>query len=173
MTGTVYWLTGLSGAGKSTIGKALQTQLQNQGQTVVFLDGDEMREMLGVEGAFSYDSRKQLSFTYSRLCNLLAKQSLNVVCATISMFEDVRQWNRSNITKYKEVYIQCSEDTLFKRDTKGIYHRYKNEDMSEVAGFNLQVEVPKNPDLILQNDGAHSPGQLAKQIAELSEVYAE
>lgn len=156
----VYWLTGLSGAGKTTIGRLWRDELHRSGETVVFLDGDEMRSVFGVGLGFSGADRRKLAESYGRLCALLSNQGVTVVCCTISMFHSVRAWNRSNIPGYYEVYIQASMDTLRQRDQKGLYSR--NAD--NVAGVGLQVELPDTADLILDNNGARTPEE---QIAIL------
>lgn len=149
----VYWLTGLSGAGKTTIGRLWRDELRGLGQTVIFLDGDEMRSVFGVGLGFSGADRQKLAESYGRLCALLAGQGVTVVCCTISMFRSVREWNRANIPGYYEVYIEASMDTLRRRDQKGLYS--KNAD--NVAGVGLQVELPDAPDLILDNNGDRTP----------------
>lgn len=84
--GRVIWLTGLSGAGKTTLARALLKYLPR----AVLLDGDELREALGVAtSGFDAASRKKLALTYARLAGLLARQGLTVVVATISLFHDV------------------------------------------------------------------------------------
>lgn len=165
--GQVYWITGLSGSGKTTISKLLVAQIRAKKANVILLDGDEMREMLGVNGAFTYEERKKLAFTYSRLCRLLSEQGQIVVCATISMFEEVRSWNRQNLINYKEIYLKCLKSTLIERDEKGIYQKLENNQLSNVAGFDVSVEEPRNPDLVLNNDGALSPQQLVEAILHI------
>lgn len=103
----VYWLTGLSGAGKTTIGRLWRDRLRERGETVVFLDGDEMRSVFGTGLGFNAADRRRLAESYGRLCALLAGQGVTVVCCTISMFHSVRAWNRANIPGYYEVYIQA------------------------------------------------------------------
>lgn len=162
----VYWLTGLSGAGKTTIGRLWRDELRRSGETVVFLDGDEMRSVFGGGFGFAAEDRRKLAGSYGRLCALLAGQGLTVVCCTISMFDSVRAWNRDNIPGYFEVYIQASMDTLRRRDQKGLYSR----NAANVAGVGLQVEEPKTPDLILDNNGQRTP---AEQIAILRQAVEE
>ena len=89
----------------------------------------------------------------ARLCELLSRQGMTVVCCTISMFDSVRKWNREHIPGYFEVYIKVSMDTLRRRDQKGLYSR----EIQDVAGVHFQVEEPKTPDLILENDGQRTP----------------
>lgn len=156
----VYWLTGLSGAGKTTIGRLWRDELRRSGETVVFLDGDEMRSVFGVGLGFSGADRRKLAESYGRLCALLSNQGVTVVCCTISMFHSVRAWNRANIPGYYEVYIQASMDTLRRRDQKGLY----SQNADNVAGVGLQVELPDAPDLVLDNNGGRTPEE---QIAIL------
>lgn len=162
----VYWLTGLSGAGKTTIGRLWRDELRRRGRTVVFLDGDEMRAVFGVGLGFSGADRRRLAESYGRLCALLAGQGVTVVCCTISMFHSVREWNRANIPGYFEVYIQASMDTLRRRDQKGLY----SQKADNVAGVGLQVELPDAPDLVLDNNGGKTPEE---QIAVLRAAALE
>lgn len=152
-TGRVYWLTGLSGAGKTTIGRLWYEKLKDEGETVVFLDGDELRQVFGDDLGYSTTDRHKSAMRNSRLCALLAKQGITVVCCTISMFDSVRKWNRENILGYLEIYVKASMDTLYKRDQKGLYSRNERD----VVGVCGQVEEPKIPDLILENDGHKTP----------------
>ena len=158
----VYWLTGLSGAGKTTIGRLWYEELKKSGEKVVLLDGDELRAVFG--GGFGFTA--ELGMSYGRLCALLAAQGFTVVCCTISMFHSVRAWNRANIPGYYEVYIQASMDTLRQRDQKGLYSR----NAENVAGVGLQVEMPSTPDLILDNNGQSTPEE---QVALLCRAAKE
>ena len=162
----VYWLTGLSGAGKTTIGRLWYQELKESGAPVVFLDGDELRAVFGGGFGFTPEARRKLAMSYGRLCALLSSQGFTVVCCTISMFDSVRAWNRANIPGYFEVYIQASMETLRRRDQKGLY----SQNADNVAGVGFQVEAPKTPDLILDNNGQHTPQQ---QLARLRQAAEE
>ena len=162
----VYWLTGLSGAGKTTIGRLWYEKLKEQGETAVFLDGDELRQVFGGDLGFTESDRRKSAMRNARLCALLARQGLTVVCCTISMFADVRSWNRENIPGYFEVYVKASMETLRNRDQKGLYSRGDRD----VAGVHFQVEEPKCPDLILENDGQKTPEE---QVAILQIAVTE
>ena len=161
MNGKTYWLTGLSGAGKTTIGRLWYKKLRQSGVIAVFLDGDELRQVFGGSLGYSLEDRQKMAMNYARLCALLSKQGLTVVCCTISMFDSVRAWNRENIPGYVEVYIEASMETLRRRDQKGLYSTGKQN----VAGVDFQVELPKAPDLILDNNGEKSPEE---QVAILA-----
>lgn len=165
MSGTVYWITGLAGAGKSTIGKALYNQLSKQFDNLVFLDGDEIREIFGNDLGYSEEDRRKNAFRISRLCKYLSDQGIHVVCSTISMFHDVRDWNRKHITNYKEIYLKVPIDLLVKRDQKGLYSKAISGEITNVLGITSNFEEPKAPDLVLHNDGSRSPEAMAEAIA--------
>ena len=162
----VYWITGLSGAGKTTVGRLWYKKLKEQGEAAVFLDGDELRQVFGDDLGYTEEDRRKSAMRNARLCAMLARQGLTAVCCTISMFDDVRAWNRENIPGYFEVYIKVSMETLRNRDQKGLYSQADRD----VAGVHFQVEEPKCPDLILENDGQKTP---AEQIAILQAAVTE
>lgn len=155
--GYVYWITGLSGAGKTTIGKLFYEKLKKEYPNTVFLDGDILRQVFGDDLGYTREERIKCAMRYAKLCDMLQKQDLNVVCCTISMFDSIRDWNRENIENYREIYVKVSMETLMKRDQKGLYSGTGIEKHKEVAGVQFAIEEPKNPDLILENDGALTP----------------
>ena len=164
--GTVYWITGLSGAGKTTIGRLFYQKLKEESPGTVFLDGDTMREVFGADLGYTEADRRKCAMRYARLCDMLQKQGLNVVCCTISMFDAVREWNRENIGEYREIYVKVSMDTLYRRDQKGLYSGNTAESEKDVAGVHILFEEPKSPDLVLENDGAVTPEEQAGRMVE-------
>ena len=162
--GNVYWITGLSGAGKTSIGKLFFEKIKQEEPNTIFLDGDELRLILNVGSSFSMESRLALSYRYSKLCNLLANQKLNVVIATISMFEEIRVWNKKNIINYNEVYIKVPMNVLIKRDKKRLYSKAIKGETNNVIGIDIQFHEPMNPDLICFNDGSKSIQKIAEEI---------
>ena len=102
--GRVYWITGLSGAGKTTIGTALYRQLKGNMDNVVLLDGDAIRKALGNDLGYSDAERRKVAYRNGGICKLLSDQGIHVVCCTISMYDEVRNWNRKNIEELRGVY---------------------------------------------------------------------
>lgn len=155
MNGTTYWITGLSGAGKTTVGVKLRDYLTDKGKQVVLLDGDEIREVLKNED-YTKDGRIKIALQYGGLSNWLNKQGYDVVACTVSMFDIVRDWNRNSIENYKEIYLKLPIEELIRRDQKGIYSDALQGNENNVCGINLDVELPKTPDLIIENYGSIS-----------------
>ncbi len=152
--GCVYWITGLSGAGKTTLGRALWQRLRAAGRSAIFLDGDMLREVIAEDLGHNLASRRKSAMRNARLCRLLASQGGDVVCPTISMFHEVQRWNRQNIPNYREIYLRVPMDELQRRDAKGIYAAAGRGELSDVVGLDVAAELPEAPDLVLDNFGA-------------------
>ena len=162
--GRVFWITGLSGAGKTTVGRALCARLRAAGRPVVFLDGDALRAAISEDLGHNAGSRQQSAMRNARLCRLLADQGTDVVCATISLFHDVQRWNRANIPGYREIYLQVPIDELRRRDSKGIYAGAHRGELRDVVGLDVPAEIPEAPDLVLDNHGAIEPAVAVDRI---------
>jgi adenylylsulfate kinase len=160
--GVVIWITGLSGAGKSSVSRELADQLRAHGHNPVVLDGDEVRAVLGVTNGFDAASRRRLALTYGRLCRWLSEQGHVVVCATISLYREVHEWNRAHLARYVEVLLDVPVAELARRNSKGLYGT--NSTARDVAGVDLAVDFPTTPDLVLPNAGAMTPESSARKI---------
>ena len=158
-TGTVYFFTGLSGAGKTTIGGLFHRRLKATKPNVVLLDGDEIRVAFGEDVGYTQDERLRWAGRIFRVCKLLSGQGIDVVVCSIAMYDSVRRWNRENILNYKEIYIKVSKDTLLQRNQKGLYTAGKN-----VVGIDLPFEEPQSPDLVVPNDGGRTPLELVEEL---------
>ena len=149
----VVWITGLSGAGKTTLAQAIVKHLRDNGQHVIFLDGDELRDILNrpLNNVQSHDreSRLALAMQYAQLCRMLAMQGVIVVIATISLFKEIHSWNRKNLPGYFEVYIKVPLEELRRRDPKSIYQRFNCGEIKNVAGLDLKIDEPLNAHLII------------------------
>jgi adenylylsulfate kinase-like enzyme/phosphohistidine swiveling domain-containing protein len=152
--GRVFWITGLSGAGKTTVGRELWSRLRAAGRPVTFLDGDALRTVIAEDLGHSASNRLVSAMRNARLCRLLAGQGFDVVCATISLFHEVQRWNRENIPNYREIYLRVPMEELRRRDSKGIYAGAQRGDARDVVGLDVPAEAPEAPDLVLDNYGA-------------------
>lgn len=149
----VIWITGYPGAGKTTVGTALYHTLKKKRSNVVLLDGDVLREAICEDQGYSLEDRKKIAMKYARLCKVLSDQGLIVICCTISMFEQVWQWNREHIINYFEIYLRTTFNILRKRDKKHLYSKFELGKENQIIGLDLQVTEPIQSNLILDNSG--------------------
>lgn len=152
-SGRVFWITGLSGAGKTTVGRELWRRLRAAGHSAIFLDGDMLREVIAKDLGHSHGNRRESAMRNARLCQMLANQGQDVVCPTISLFHEVQRWCRENIPNYREIYLRVPMVELRRRDPKGIYAAAYRGDLPDVVGLDVPAEFPEAPDLTLDNFG--------------------
>lgn len=160
--GRLLWLTGLSGAGKTTVALRVCARLRAAGLPTVLLDGDRLRAAIAPDAGHTPDQRRQLAFSYARLCRELTEQGLVVVIATISMFHAVRQWNRENVEGYREIYLRVPLEHRADRDPKGLYRNAA----VDMVGMDTSIEEPDRPDLVIDNYGTMEPDGAADLIWE-------
>jgi adenylylsulfate kinase-like enzyme len=162
----VIWITGLSGAGKSSLAHEVVSRLRALGTAVVMLDGDELREVFGTASSnadnHGREGRLALAIQYAHLCRMIATQGLTVVIATISLFREVHAWNRANLPGYFEVYLKVPIEELRRRDPKGIYRRYDAGELTHVAGLDLPIDEPEAADWIIEFE----PGQNVTELID-------
>jgi adenylylsulfate kinase-like enzyme len=162
--GVVYWVTGLPGAGKTTLADHLAASLRERGRPVLRLDGDQLRAVLANRFGYTRADRYFLAMAYARLCRELAGQGPDVVCATVSMFHEVRRWSRSHLARYVEIYLRAPVSVLAARRPKGLYAAAQRGRMRNVPGVDQAVEEPAEPDLVIDDDGSKSADQVRDEL---------
>ena len=150
--GFVVWLTGLSGAGKSTIATALRDELHVQGCAVEVLDGDEVRTHLSKGLGFSKEDRDTNIARIAFVASLLARHGVGVITAAISPYAEARAAARERIGPCIEVYVRCSIEELTRRDVKGLYAKALRGELDHFTGVSDPYEVPQHPDLVVDTE---------------------
>lgn len=169
--GKVFWFTGLSGAGKTTIGRLFFGLLRERNPAAVFLDGDILREVFGNDLGHSREERLKSAMRNSKLCKMLSDQGIDVVCATISLFRECQEWNRGQMPGYHEIYLRVPMRVLVERDQKQLYSQALRGEVKDVMGVDLPVEEPVRPEFTIDNDGRQTPEQIAVTLfAKFGEV---
>lgn len=170
--GRVFWVTGLSGAGKTTFCHALVAALRQAGRPVVMFDGDELRAVMDATAAHTRTERLALARRYARLCRTVASQGVDVAIATISLFGEVHAWNRENLPGYVEVFLDVPLEELARRDPKGIYQQGRAGRQDNIAGLDFAVDFPTAPHLHLVWSPAQSQeAAISTAVARLLEAF--
>lgn len=146
---------GLSGSGKTTTAKYVIEKLRKNGEIVVHLDGDDLRDALNQRASYDQSDREKLALSYARLSHLIASQGPTVVISSIGLYSGVQSWMRENVDCYVEVFLDASMELLISRDSRGIYSRSVSES-GPVVGKDFSPQFPSNPELHLVIDGSMS-----------------
>ncbi len=153
MTGQVIWITGLSGAGKTTVAEQLTLRIRGGGLQPILLDGDSLRDLFKnielIHETYNREARIKLALKYGHLCKTLSSQGFTVIIATISMYDEIYAWNRTNLPNYFKIYLKVPLKELRRRDPKKIYQRYDAGELNNVAGLDLQIDEPLEPHVTL------------------------
>lgn len=149
--GVAVWLTGLPGAGKTTLARALAQALRARGvQRVEVLDGDEIRETLGQGLGFCKRDRDINIARIAFVSDLLTRNGVCTIVAAVSPYREARDRARGLIGSFVEVYVKCPLDVLMARDPKGLYRRALAGEIPHFTGVSDVYEEPLAPDVIVE-----------------------
>ena len=152
--GTVVWITGLSGSGKSKLADQLEIELNRLGKHTYILDGDNIRLGLNKDLGFRNNDRTENIRRISEVAKLMADAGLIVMVAFISPLKKDRQMARDIIGS--EIFIEVFMDTPIeiceKRDKKGLYKKARKDQISNMPGINSPYEPPENPRFIFNQN---------------------
>lgn len=148
---SLIWITGLPGSGKTTFAQALYDALKDTRPCIV-TDGDAVREIMGRDLGYNTKDRLSNAYRIARLNKYLLDHGLTVICATVSLFKEIHEWNRAHIPHLVEVYIETPMELLIVRDQKGMYSRAVRGTQKNVRGFDQSFDAPERPDFIIKND---------------------
>lgn len=174
--GLVIWLTGLSGAGKTTLARAISRELASNGLPVETLDGDEVRESLSRGLGFSREDRDTNVRRIGFVARLLARNGVIVLASVISPYQqargDVRRMVEDDGARFVEIYVRCPLDVLIERDVKGLYKKALAGEVAHFTGVSDPYEAPASPDLVVDSSAESVEQGAEKIISHLSKIGA-
>ena len=165
--GTLIWITGLSGSGKSEIGKLILPMIKKKIGPTVLINGDDLRDIFKLYGYTKKDRLENAKKFYG-LYKLITDQGINVIFCVVSMFDAVRSWNKKFINNYIEIYIKTELKKIIQQNKKETYFNNKKN----VVGIDIKPELPKNPDITITNDFKKNTKEISKiLIKKILKVY--
>jgi adenylyl-sulfate kinase len=168
VSGPVVWLTGMSGAGKTTIAQALRDTLMTNGvRSVYIIDGDVLRAGLCSDLGFSENDKREQARRAAELARVVSSLGVMTIVALISPYEESRKKARQICASrfWFEVYVRCSEDERRKRDPKGLYARLDAGEIAGMSGVDAPYEEPSQPSVSVDT-GKYSVEECIEQIVD-------
>jgi len=150
--GFTLWLTGMSGAGKSTISDELLARFRNGGAKVELLDGDIVRTNLSQGLGFSREDRDINIRRIGFVAELLSRNGVIVLVAAISPYRSTRDEVKSRIADFVEVHVDCPIEVLAQRDVKGLYKKALAGEVGNFTGISDPYEPPLDPAVVVRSD---------------------
>ena len=163
----VLWLMGISGAGKTTIGRQLQQYMNDKDVKNYLIDGDEIRALYDNDLGFSVIEREQNIKRIIGMAYVLDKCGITVIVCNISPFERLRNLARGKIKGYNEIFLKRDYIQSSQADVKGVYR--ENIGKTELIGKDIQFDEPQHPDLVIDTTVASE----AETLQKIIEYYEE
>ena len=167
--GVVLWMTGLSGAGKTTIALLLEAELKARGMKVERLDGDVVRQSLTRDLGFTKEDRDKNIERVTFVAKLLSRNGVGCICSFISPYQAVRDQVRAETTNFLEVFIDAPLEVVMERDVKGLYQKAIAGEIPNFTGISDPFEAPARPDIHIRTD-QQTPAESAQTIIDQLEA---
>jgi adenylyl-sulfate kinase len=168
--GFTLWFTGLSGAGKTTLARLVETELRQREHRVEVLDGDIIRTNLSKGLGFSKEDRDTNIRRIGFVCGLLTRNDVVAIAAAISPYRDVREELRNEIGSFVEVFVKCPISVLAERDVKGLYKKALAGEIKNFTGVDDPYEEPLAAEVVVETDTETPEQSAARIIARLEEM---
>ena len=168
--GVTVWFTGLSGAGKTTLARAVYDELKKRGHRVEILDGDVVRQYLTKGLGFSKEDRDENIRRIGFVAHLLTRNGVIVLVAAISPYRETREEVRRKIGDFIEVYVNAPLEVCEKRDVKGLYKKARAGEIKNFTGIDDPYEPPLNPEVECRTDLESVEESVAKVLGKLEEL---
>jgi adenylyl-sulfate kinase len=167
--GFVVWMTGLSGAGKTTIALILMESLRARGVRVERLDGDVVRQSLTRDLGFTKEDRDKNIERVTFVAKLLSRNGVGCICSFISPYQAVRDQVRAETTNFVEVFVDAPLEVVIERDVKGLYEKALAGEIENFTGISDPFEAPSKPDIHVRTD-RQTPQESAQRIIDYLEA---
>lgn len=168
----VFWFTGLSGAGKTTLALKLFQSLLSKGYPVELLDGDVIRNKKPAIG-FSKSARLEHLENAAKIAAELENQGITVIASFITPYEEARNDIRKRIRNYIEIHVETPLSVCESRDPKGLYKRARTGEIQNFTGISDPFDRPEHSEIRLDTSNEDIDTSFAKLVAEIKKIRPE
>jgi len=168
-TAFTIWFTGLSGAGKTTLSKAVLQDPETKGLRVCLLNAGDLRRKLFPDLRFSRSDREENVRRIGYLAGLLTANGVNTLVASMSPERAARDTVRQKLTHFLEVFVDSPIEICQQRDPVGLYRRFRQGEVSHISGLDDPYEAPLNPDVHCRTDLLSVEACTAQIVAAIME----
>ena len=162
--GILFWITGLPGSGKTAVAKSIRKKIITKYGPTLLFSGDDMRKIFKLN-KYSINERFKNGIKFTNFCKFVTNQNVNIIFATVGLFNKLRIYNKKNIKNYIEIYIKADLNKIIKTGKKKLYKRHK----SNLYGKDIKAELPKKPDIVIINNFSKNITKLADEL--LVKIY--
>ena len=158
--GILFWITGLSGTGKTELSKLIKKfVVKNYGETIV-ISGDDVRDIFNIK-KYNKKDRLKIGKKYTLLAKYITNQKINVIFAVVGLFDELRKFNKKNINNYVEIFIKSDFEKIIKYNKKPLY---KKRNIGNIWGLHIKPQFPKKPNIVIENNFQISLKKLSRQL---------
>lgn len=158
--GILFFITGLSGAGKSSLARMIKPYIQQKFGKTIIISSEKLRNFFKLKG-FSQQAREEVGKNNIKLLKYIISQKINVIYDAIGLREKLRKIKRKSFKNYCEIYIKSSAKQTFKLKKKPTIYKKNNKN---IVGLHIKAEIPKSPDILVVNDYKKNLNELCKEM---------
>ncbi|MDR2659858.1 MAG: adenylyl-sulfate kinase [Spirochaetaceae bacterium] len=166
MKSKLVWITGLAGAGKTTVAKQIFNLLKGRFPNTAMIDGDDFREVFDNDLGYDMEDRIKNARRIVKMCRYLCCQDLNVVCATMSLYKEIHEFIYDNFENPLIVYLDIPIEELKKRNKKNLYSSGIN-----VSGIDQNIDEPRHDSYVVKINNTVTPNVTVNKIMERLKIY--
>jgi adenylyl-sulfate kinase len=169
-SGFVIWLTGMTGAGKTTLATHLGKRFSAAGRPAEVIDGDSPNEILTRGLGVTKEDRDTAVRRIGAVSRMLVRHGAVVVVGSLSPFREARDAVRRDVRRFVEVFVDAPMDTLLARDTEGMYRKALAHELTNVAGIDDPYEPPTHAELVVRTDQEKPDSALGRLFQKLVDM---